>query len=127
MDNVNAPQAPMEQLDPQDVQQNKVMAILAYFGILVLIPIFAAPNSKFARYHANQGLILFLAYICCYVVMHIAVRMLYSVSTALTGLITLVVGIAYIVLLVFAIIGIINAAQGKCKPLPLIGNFTLLK
>ena len=127
MDNLNQPQAPVEQFDPKDVEQNKVMAILAYFGILVLVPIFAAPQSKFARFHANQGLILFIAWICCYAVMHIAVRVLYSVSTALTGLITLIVGIGYIALLVLAVIGIINAAQGKCKPLPVIGNFKLLK
>ena len=43
---------------PQDIAQNKAMAILAYLGILVLIPIFAAKNSAFAKFHANQGLIL---------------------------------------------------------------------
>lgn len=45
-----------DQFDKADVEQNKVMAILAYFGILVLIPILAAKDSKFARFHANQGL-----------------------------------------------------------------------
>ena len=43
-----------------DIEKNKVMAVLAYFGILVLIPIFAAKDSKFARFHANQGLVLAL-------------------------------------------------------------------
>ena len=43
------------QADIRDAQDNKVMAILAYFGPLVLIPIFAAKESRFARYHANQG------------------------------------------------------------------------
>lgn len=38
-----------DQFDKADVEQNKVMAILAYFGILVLIPILAAKDSKFAR------------------------------------------------------------------------------
>ena len=33
--------------DPQDVQDNKAMAVLAYIGILVLIPLFAAKKSKF--------------------------------------------------------------------------------
>ena len=47
-----------DQFDKADVEQNKVMAILAYFGILVLIPILAAKDSKFARFHANQGLLL---------------------------------------------------------------------
>ena len=39
-----------------DVQNNKVMAVLAYIGLLVLIPIFAAKDSKFARFHSGQGL-----------------------------------------------------------------------
>ena len=38
--------------DKKDITDNKVMAILAYFGPLVLIPIFAAKESKFARYHS---------------------------------------------------------------------------
>ena len=51
--------------DATDIANNKVFAILAYFGLLVLIPILAAPNSKFARYHANQGLTLFILEIIC--------------------------------------------------------------
>ena len=38
--------------------KNKVMAILAY--IIFFIPLLAAKESKFAMYHANQGLVLFL-------------------------------------------------------------------
>ena len=38
----------------QDVEQNKVMAVLAYFGILVLIPILAAKESKFARFQPRS-------------------------------------------------------------------------
>ena len=41
------------EVTPEDVQNNKVFAILAYIGILVLVPIFAAKESKFARFHAN--------------------------------------------------------------------------
>lgn len=53
--NLNNTSDMTSQFDPRDIQNNKVMAILAYFGILVLIPIFAAKESKFARFHANQG------------------------------------------------------------------------
>ena len=49
------------QFDPRDIEQNKLMAILAYLGILVIIPILAAKESKFARFHSNQGLILLIA------------------------------------------------------------------
>lgn len=49
------------EFDSKDITDNKVMAVLAYIGILFLIPLLAAPNSRFARFHANQGLVLFLA------------------------------------------------------------------
>lgn len=47
--------------DPQDIADTKVLSVLAYIGILVLVTIFAAPKkSVYARYHANQGLILLI-------------------------------------------------------------------
>ena len=46
----------------QDVQQNKAMAIISYF--IFFIPLIAAKESRFARYHANQGLILLLLAVC---------------------------------------------------------------
>src|SRR5580692_8759272 len=51
---------PMEE-GPADVAQNKMVATLAYVGPLVIVPLLAAPNSKFARFHANQALALFLS------------------------------------------------------------------
>ena len=59
------------EFEQEDINQNKVMAVLAYIGILVLVPLLAAPNSKYARYHVNQGLLLFIAEICLGVVMGI--------------------------------------------------------
>src|ERR1035437_3247453 len=44
--------------DADDVEKNKAMAILGY--IFFVIPLAAAPKSKFARFHANQGLLLFI-------------------------------------------------------------------
>lgn len=104
--------------DPQDVQANKVMAILAYFGLLVLIPLFAAKESPFARFHANQGLILLIAGF-----------VIWLVSTVLTFVSPFfgIISLLNIVILVFAIIGIINAAKGEMKELPLVGKFRIIK
>ena len=46
--------------DQADITNNKAMGILAYLGPLVFVPMFAAKGSKFARFHANQGLTLFM-------------------------------------------------------------------
>ena len=105
--------------EKQDIEKNKVMAVLAYFGILVLVPLLAAKDSKFARFHANQGLVLFIAYILYYII--------YAILAKISGWIALIWGLVAIVLLVFAIIGIINAAKGEYKELPLIGGIKILK
>ena len=105
--------------DQKDIQSNKTMGILAYFGLLVLVPFFAAKNSRFARFHANQGLVLFLA------------EVVLGAAGGVLGLIPFVGWIISsaigIVCLAFMIIGIVNAANGKAKELPLIGSFKLIK
>ena len=117
--------APM-QADIRDAQDNKVMAILAYLGPLVLVPILAAKESRFARYHANQGLVLLLACIAYSIVYGILSWILLVISWRLY-FISSIIGIVGIVFLVLAIIGIINAANGRAKELPVIGKFRLLK
>ena len=117
--------------DKTDIEQNKGMAILAY--ILVLIPIFAAPNSKFARYHSNQGLILLIALIGYAIVDRILSAILYAIFSGGLGLYkiylacAMILNLVYIVFTVLVIIGIFNAVNGKAKELPVIGKFKILK
>lgn len=102
-----------EEYDEADIKGNKVMAILAYLGVLILIPLFLAKDSKFAKFHVNQGLIVFL--------MGLIVWLFSKVNH---GLITWILDV---IVLVFAVIGILNAAGGKAKELPLVGKFRILK
>ena len=46
--------------DPNDIKSNKGVSVLAYFGLLFLVPLLAAKDSKFARFHTNQGIVLFI-------------------------------------------------------------------
>lgn len=114
------------QFEKNDIEQNKVMGILAYIGILVLVPIFAAPKSKFARFHANQGLVLLISEILYTVAYNILSVILYSIYWRL-GFIVSLIGLFGIAFFVLAIMGIINAASGKAKELPIIGKFKVLK
>lgn len=111
------------EFDPKDIEQNKVMAILAYLGILVLVPIFAAKGSKFARFHANQGLILCIIGI----ILYLLVQVLLVISVKLAAILGIFMWIIELGILVLAIIGIINAAKGRAKELPLVGNYRILK
>lgn len=110
---------PEIEVDAKDAADNKWVALLGYFGILFLIPLLASPDSKFARFHANQGLVLFLA---C-VVMEIASGIVGWIPV-LGWLAALAINVALIAL---AIMGMVNAYNGKAKELPIIGKFQLIK
>jgi len=103
-----------------DIEGNKTMALFAYIGILFLVPLLAAPNSKFARYHVNQGIILFLAEIAAWIVIGILTAITFGLGGLIGGLLNLAV-------LGYAVLGIVNAVNGKAKELPLIGKFRILK
>ncbi len=103
------------EFDPADIEKNKILCLFSYLGILFLIPLLACQDSKFARYHVNQGIILFLA------------NLILSAVAIIPILGWIAGGIGSIIAFVLMIIGIINAVQGKAKELPIIGKFRLLK
>ncbi len=98
----------------KDIEANKAVTFLSYLGILALIPLLANKDSKFAQFHAKQGLILALAVI---------------VGVWISGLIPVLgwmilspaISIGGIVLM---IMGLINVANGEMKDLPIIGDFS---
>ena len=101
--------------DAKDIEENKVFGVLAYIGILFLVPLLAAPKSKFAKFHANQGCVLFIAG---------AILSFIWVIPVLGWIVGFFGGIF---LLVLAILGIINALNGKMEKLPVIGDISIIK
>lgn len=104
-------------------EAKKGMAVLAYFGLLVLIPLFAAKDDEFARFHVNQGIALFIVEIA----IDIITQTVGKSGGAVGLLFSILAGIVGFVVFIFAIMGIIHAAKGEYKPLPLIGNCTFVK
>ena len=124
--NLTGPGETLE-VDPDDAEKNKIFGILAYLGILCLVPIFAAKDSPFAKYHANQGLVLFLLEVTLWIAIAIIDGVLWAVLPSGLGFLVSILSLVHLVPLVFLVIGIINAAQGKCVPLPVIGGIKILK
>ena len=109
------------ELDPSDIEQNKIMALLAYLSWLVLIPLFAARESRFARFHCNQGIVLAVAELIAWVGFGLLggiplIGWVFSICKWLLN----------VVCFVLAVIGIINAVNGKAKDLPVVGSFRIL-
>ncbi len=99
--------------DLKDVETNKAMAILGY--IIFFIPILAAKDSAFAKYHANQGFGCFIGFLIS------------SVLWIIPILGWIAAPILYVVFVVFSIMGIINAVNGQAKALPIVGKFKVFK
>jgi uncharacterized membrane protein len=99
--------------DPTDVEKNKTMAGLAY--LLFFLPLLVCPDSKYAKFHANQALLLWIAVLAGNVILSI-IPVIGWVLLPVYGLGMLVVGV----------MGLINGFQGKAKRLPIIGKFDLI-
>ncbi len=108
-----------------DVANNKIFAILSYIFILFIVPLIAAPKSKFARFHANQGIVLFIAEVILSVALSIVQAIIgWTFLGIILDVIGMIIGLAELALM---IIGIVNAATGKAKELPIIGKIRILK
>jgi uncharacterized membrane protein len=113
-----------------DVEANKIISLFGY--ILFFIPLIVAPNSKFARFHANQGLILFILGIISSIFQNIFRfgnrgwiwwSSGWSFSFSPFWIIGNVISLA---LLAGVIYGIINAVNGKAVEVPIIGKLRIL-
>lgn len=86
---------------------DKLYGILSYLGILWLVGLLAG-KTEFAKFHANQGFVLWLASLVC-------------------GVVPFLGWACEVAVLVFMIMGIINVVNGEMKELPLIGKLRILK
>lgn len=103
-----------ETFDPADIEKNKTMAGLAY--LIFFLPLIVCPDSKYGKFHANQGLLLLITSIVGTVVLSII------------PIIGWVLLLFYpLVILVLGIMGLVNGFSGKAKPLPIIGKYTIIK
>ncbi|MCC8068889.1 MAG: hypothetical protein LIO71_03955 [Ruminococcus sp.] len=115
-----------EEFDYNDVQNtNVVVTALTY--IFFFIPYIFAPNSQYAKFHANQALI----YLICEIVLRVASSIICTV-TDFIPLVGSIVGfivplLVWIVSIGLFIFGIVNACNKQAKELPIVGGFTILK
>jgi uncharacterized membrane protein len=113
MDSLMAERSSTPTFDPGDIEKNKTMAGLAY--IIFFLPLVACPDSKFGKYHANQGLLL--------LILGFAGSIILSMIPIIGWLL---LPIFSLFILILAIMGLVNGLGGKVKELPLIGKYKLL-
>ena len=116
-----------EPISQQDIESNKYISLVAYLGVLFWVPLVASSNSKFARFHANQGLLFCLASL----VISVASTIVYNILDLIPfigPILALIISIAiYVADLGWMILGIYNSVKGRANELPLIGKFRIIK
>jgi uncharacterized membrane protein len=90
----------------KDVEENKVIAAVGYLWILCFIPLFLKKESKFAKFHGKQGLVLFII----------------DIIAAFFLLIPVINVLLWIILVFASVLGIVMAILGKWYKLPVIGQ-----
>ena len=129
-----------DEFDKKDIENNKGMAILSYFGPLCLIPYLVTKDSKYVQFHAKQGLNLFIIELIVSVVSYFiySIITLPKMCTLIDGTlqecgsfnpwwITLPIELVEVIIFIIAIIGIVFASQGKAKELPIIEKIKIVK
>ncbi len=99
----------------------KVFGVLAYFGLLWIVPL-AAGKTPFSKFHANQGLVLFLIEVIGGIVIGIG-----SLLPFIRIVFMIVGGLFEMACLAAAIYGIVIAASGETKEIPVIGAIKIIK
>jgi len=90
--------------DDKDIEEYKVMAAISYFWIFCFVPLLLNKKSKFAQFHAKQGLVLFII--------------------ELVGWMIPVIGwILFVLAVVYAILGVRAALAGEYWEMPILGKY----
>lgn len=112
-----------------DAEENGGFALLSYLAVFILVPVFAAKGSRFAKFHVGQGLNLLISFL----VYSIAVSLMFAALSWIPGFgnffralfyILETFGIVITVLLIVR--GIRDAAAGRARELPLFGHFNII-
>ena len=91
-------------------EEDKIQLVLAYLGLLSLIPLLTVKDSEFVKWNAKQGLVLFIALI---------VVNLVQVIPFIGQLIGCVAFVGYVVA---CILGITKSLKGERWTIPLISD-----
>ncbi len=90
-----------------------VMGILAYLGILVLIPLLVEKDDAFVRYHTKQGLVLAAGSLAWFVITMVPI---------FGWMLFIFTPFVMLAIIIMSIIGIVHVVKKEMKPLPLIGG-----
>ena len=106
------PPPPRAGTPPTDIvrEQDKVMLVLSYLGLLALVPLMTVSDSEYVRWHAKNGLVLTVGgWIALYIV----------------GKLPFIWWVEYpggLVLIILTVVSIFRALQGVRMRIPVVSD-----
>ncbi len=100
-------------ITPEEIESGKTMAIVAYFIFFIPLLMDDMRKNKFVMFHTEQSIVVIILQVIGWIL-------------GTVGSFFCVGAVFYLIVLfawVLLVIGILNAAGGKAKPLPLVGQF----
>ncbi len=110
----------------KDIEENKGIAAFAYFGISFIMPLWGASDSPFARFHANQGMVLAINELMVCILILVS-HMLVAVNPIFRYIRTVLWFALVFAIIFYSLYGMINAMRGKAKELPFIGILKIIR
>ena len=103
----------------EEINKDKVVCGLAYIPILFWLPLVAGTkNSKYCKFHANNGLMLLIIAIVISIVSTIL-----GIIPFVGAILGTILGLAELALLIF---GMVFTFQGKVKELPFLEGISII-
>jgi uncharacterized membrane protein len=101
---------PTKLSEAEMIEEGKAAAILAYIPFMCFVPLIKMKDNSFAVKHGKQGLLLLIVEILAIVFLLPKISELFWTAVV-------------ILCVIFALVGILYALQGKTWKMPYIGDF----
>ena len=111
-------------ISPRDIRANKDICMLCYLPCLFWFPLLSRPASRFARLHANQGMLLTLVSSCWWILEYTLTSYF---NDELLYFLSILLGALNVFVLILIGFGIINCSNGLAKEMPLFGHFRIIE
>jgi uncharacterized membrane protein len=115
----------MAYFEPSDVEKNRVLGGLGY--LVFFLPLIACPKSRFGRFCANQGLLVWIASLAVWIAFGVLEWILGGIPV-IGWLVSIVHSLCNIAIAVIALYyAYLAISKGEARELPYIGSYTLIK
>lgn len=94
-------------LDPE-IQEGKFFAAIGYLSVLCFVPLILKKGNRFAEFHGKQGLVLFILEVAA------------SILKAVPALGDIVSTLAFVVLGILSLVGIVKVLMGEYWEMPVV-------